>query len=233
MSCFRAALHPPARVRRSWGDFELSAQNWGAKKLSLMPMPQQGLTGGEGWKSWYPALVMWQSASKVLLLPVGRVEVRGVSNIAVTGGWQAGLSLGWYPLKTCRLIPLEEMLSSRNKCSDESQVLDIWGNLGCHCSEARIEGVCLCEEISGYICTWNCFFWTSHVALWWQIFVVWISQSVFGSPSFAKVLEVLIMFPVAIVELISCSLEWWNQMLHTFLIEYSLWLKQEWMPTTN
>lgn len=130
-------------------------------------------------------------------------------------------------MTTLRLISLKEVLSNRNKCSDESQVLNISGTSGCHCSEARMEGVFLCE-ISGYICTWNCFCWTSHITLWWQIFVVWLCQSVFWFPSLAKVLEVLIMFPVAIVEVISCSLEWWNQMLDTFLIKYSIWLKQKW-----
>ena len=58
-----------------------------------MPMPQKGLAEGESWKSWYPALATSRSVSKVLLLPVGSVDVRGVSNIAVTGGWQAGLRL--------------------------------------------------------------------------------------------------------------------------------------------
>lgn len=52
-----------------------------------------------------------------------------------------------------RLIPLEEVLSGRNKCPDKSQVLDIWESSGCHCSEERIKAVFLCEEISGYICT--------------------------------------------------------------------------------
>lgn len=58
-----------------------------------MPMPQKELAEGESWKSWYPTLAAWQSASKVLPLPVGKVDVRSVANIAVVGGWQAGLCL--------------------------------------------------------------------------------------------------------------------------------------------
>lgn len=48
-----------------------------------MPVPQKGLAKSESWKSWYPALATWWSASKVSVLPMGSVDVRGVQNAAV------------------------------------------------------------------------------------------------------------------------------------------------------
>lgn len=137
MSCFRAALQPPARVKRRRGDFELSAQDRGAKRLSLMPMPQKGLAEGESRKSWYPALAAWQSASKVLPLPVGKVDVRSVSNIAVVGGWQAGLCLDWYPLKRCWVAETSAQMSPRCWTSGRVQAVIAQKQESRECFSAR------------------------------------------------------------------------------------------------
>lgn len=195
MSCFRAALQLPARVKRSEVT-ELSVQNWGAKRLSFVPALSEGLAGGEG-----------------CLAATGR-QRRGERCSNYCSDWCLA---GWTMF---RQILHEELLSSRNKCSDgshpgaghlrELQLSSLrsknWGSvslqghfwLHLHMNLFLLDQTCNCD---------GRYLWHGSFSLF------------FSSLLLAKVLNVPITFPVAIVELISCSLEWWNQMLDTFLIK--------------
>lgn len=92
MSCSRAALQLPARVKRS-EVAELSVQNWGAERLSFVPALQEGLAGGEG-----------------CLAATGR----GERYFNYCSDWCLA---GWTMFGQ---ILLEELLSSRDKRSDGS-----------------------------------------------------------------------------------------------------------------
>lgn len=154
MSCFRAALQLSARVKRSEVT-ELSVQNWGAKRLSFVPVLPEGLAGGEG-----------------CLAATGR-QHRGDRCSNYCSDWcLAGWTMFRYCMKSCWVAETSAQMGP-------TQVLDVWGSSSCHHSEARIEGVFLCKDISGYICTWICFCWTRHLTVMADIYDMDLSVSFF------------------------------------------------------